>query len=92
METRHTGLNHEEIAQRAYHIWETSGRPAGSELKNWLQAENELVTARSGNARTRQEKPAPSTTAQAAQPEPGKHEPVATTASKRSPRPQLTPG
>ena len=33
---------HDQIAARAYQIWETSGRPAGSELRHWLQAEEEL--------------------------------------------------
>lgn len=35
------------IAGRAYQIWESEGRPAGTELKNWLQAEVELKKARS---------------------------------------------
>src|SRR5579859_1683829 len=47
METRtatKTNLTHDQIAARAYHIWETSGRPAGSEMRHWLQAEEELAT------------------------------------------------
>lgn len=35
-------LNHDEIAARAYQIWEGAGCPAGSEIKHWLQAEEEL--------------------------------------------------
>ena len=35
------------IAGRAYQIWESEGRPAGTELRNWLQAEVELKKARS---------------------------------------------
>ena len=35
------------IAGRAYQIWESEGRPAGTEMKNWLQAEAELKKARS---------------------------------------------
>ncbi len=29
----------EEIARRAYEIWECEGHPEGRELSNWLQAE-----------------------------------------------------
>ena len=32
----------EQIAQRAYAIFEQSGRVAGRDLQNWLQAEREL--------------------------------------------------
>jgi hypothetical protein len=35
---------------RAYLIWEASGRPVGAELTNWLQAEIELATRRTGQA------------------------------------------
>jgi hypothetical protein len=30
------------IAQRAYEIWESRGRPWGTEAENWAQAEREL--------------------------------------------------
>jgi hypothetical protein len=30
------------IARRAYEIWESKGRPAGTEAENWAQAEREL--------------------------------------------------
>jgi len=39
-----TQPKHEEIAARAYQIWEASGRLSGSELKNWLQAERGLTS------------------------------------------------
>jgi hypothetical protein len=35
-------LKHEEIAAKAYQIWEAAGQPQGCELKHWLQAEREL--------------------------------------------------
>lgn len=31
-----------EIRERAYFIWEQTGRPHNAELDNWLQAEAEL--------------------------------------------------
>jgi hypothetical protein len=31
-----------EIAQRAYELWERSGRPEGKADQHWLQAETEL--------------------------------------------------
>ncbi len=33
----------EEIAKRAYHIWESKGRPDGNALDHWLQAEAEVA-------------------------------------------------
>ena len=38
---------HERVQRRAYELWEREGRPAGREHANWLQAENEIATARS---------------------------------------------
>jgi hypothetical protein len=35
-------IRHEDIAVRAYQIWEAAGRPDGCELQHWLQAEKEL--------------------------------------------------
>ena len=35
----------EEIARRAYFIWERQGRPAGREREHWLLAEQELKAA-----------------------------------------------
>ena len=37
-------LSREEIASRAYQIWEACGRPPGRELEHWLQAERELAS------------------------------------------------
>lgn len=46
--TRQPNLKHDEIAARAYRIWETSGHESGCELKHWLQAEEELSAAKAG--------------------------------------------
>jgi hypothetical protein len=34
--------NYNRIAQRAYEIWERTGRPQGKETEHWLQAEAEV--------------------------------------------------
>lgn len=36
---------HESVEQRAYALWEAAGRPEGSALEYWLQAERELGIA-----------------------------------------------
>jgi hypothetical protein len=36
-------MNTEDIARRAYGIWETAGQPQGKALDHWLQAESELA-------------------------------------------------
>src|SRR5215471_20469548 len=41
-------IKHQEIAIRAYQIWEAAGHPAGCELQHWLQAEQELGASRGG--------------------------------------------
>jgi hypothetical protein len=35
-------INNEEIARRAYELWEQGGRPEGKDAENWLRAEAEL--------------------------------------------------
>src|SRR5438552_13551905 len=40
------GPTHEEIAERAYEIFEKSGRKPGHDLENWLAAESQLATNR----------------------------------------------
>ncbi len=43
--------NHSEIANRAYRLWESAGRPHGRDLEFWVQAEGEAHgTASSGTA------------------------------------------
>jgi hypothetical protein len=35
---------HEEIARRAFRLWERRGRVHGYHLEDWITAENELMT------------------------------------------------
>lgn len=39
-------LSHAEIEKRAYEIWCGRGRPSGTELENWLEAERQLGAER----------------------------------------------
>lgn len=41
-----SGEDRDEVARRAYQLWEAGGRPAGRDLEFWLQAEAELHFAR----------------------------------------------
>ena len=59
-ETTHPSLEHpqpndaptaEEVARRAYELYEARGSEPGADLDDWLQAEHELRTAQNGNAR-----------------------------------------
>lgn len=34
--------SHEQIARRAYQIWEANGRPAGTDCEDWFEAEGLL--------------------------------------------------
>jgi hypothetical protein len=46
-QTDQTKQNHptpDQIATRAYEIWEAHGRPQGYDLNHWLQAEAELAS------------------------------------------------
>ena len=38
----HSRPSHEQIALRAYHLWEAHGRPAGTDQDDWFQAERLL--------------------------------------------------
>lgn len=40
-------ITSEEIARRAYFIWEQQGRPAGKEAEHWYQAEQQLKSSHS---------------------------------------------
>ena len=42
--------SNEKIAERAYQIWQASGRPDGKDQEHWFQAEREL-RAQPGRAR-----------------------------------------
>ena len=35
-------LSHEQVALRAYEKWSARGRPTGDDLRDWLEAEQEL--------------------------------------------------
>jgi hypothetical protein len=37
------------IQRRAYELWENEGRPEGSDMRHWLQAEQELSRPSAGN-------------------------------------------
>jgi len=37
---------HEKIAERAYQIWQATGRTDGYDQEHWLQAERELLAGR----------------------------------------------
>lgn len=41
---RNDGPAHEQIAVRAYHLWEVQGRPDGCDKEHWLEAERQLQT------------------------------------------------
>ena len=66
-------MDKQQIAERAYQLWETEGRPFGRDLEHWFQAETELggktknpagqrggrkKAAASGRASTSRKKPA----------------------------------
>ncbi len=33
------GVQHEQVAKLAYELWERNGRPMGTAMRDWLQAE-----------------------------------------------------
>ena len=37
-------ITHEQIAKRAYEIWQQRGYPPGTEQENWLEAERQFAT------------------------------------------------
>lgn len=87
----HKELNHDEIAAKAYQIWEGSGRPSGSDLEHWLQAEKELASARAANGGAGSEKTAPKpATSSGAQQSSSKPPVQASTPSKRNTKQMLT--
>ena len=49
------GPTHEEIAERAYEIFEKSGRKPGRDLENWLAAESQLAASRKQDTSARTE-------------------------------------
>jgi hypothetical protein len=43
--SQQSSINQEQVAQRAYELWEAGGQPVGRDLEYWLQAEAELRSA-----------------------------------------------
>jgi hypothetical protein len=41
---------HDEVATRAYRLWEADGQPLGRDLEYWLQAETEIRAHRTGRS------------------------------------------
>jgi hypothetical protein len=39
-------VSRDEVAQRAYQLWEAAGQPVGRDLEYWLQAESELLSSK----------------------------------------------
>jgi hypothetical protein len=46
-----------EIARRAYHIWESKGRPVDRAVDHWLQAEAEVMAEAASSAAATAAKP-----------------------------------
>jgi hypothetical protein len=46
MNTTETTVSDEEIARRAYEIWESRGRPQGDGSEDWEAARSELIARR----------------------------------------------
>jgi hypothetical protein len=51
-----TGVSHDEIARRAYEIWQSRGCPAGDGSEDWQAAQAELMAARVGRNGSTQER------------------------------------
>jgi hypothetical protein len=45
--------NYDDIAKRAYELWEKAGKPEGQETEHWLQAENEVLQRRESKGAAR---------------------------------------
>jgi len=46
MKTSEYGVSDEEIARRAYEIWEARGKPVGDGSQDWVRAKAELEATR----------------------------------------------
>ena len=46
--------NYDEIAKRAYELWEKAGKPEGRETEHWFQAEQEIAQRESRGTGKRQ--------------------------------------
>jgi hypothetical protein len=76
--------DHQQIAERAYRIWEQQGRPQGLDREHWEQAQRELQ-ADDGSFVSEASQPEPSTLAPAGNTVLSRPQRVASSA-------QLTPG
>ena len=47
---------HDQIAQRAYEIWISKGRPYGQDEQNWIEAEAQLTLGLKGEGKPEDEK------------------------------------
>jgi len=70
-------VSRDEVAQRAYQLWEAAGRPVGRDLEYWLQAESELRASKDRRLTTVSAAPAGPEREIADTPAPAKHEPEA---------------
>ena len=70
-------VGRDEVAQRAYQLWEAAGRPIGRDLEYWLQAESELRASKDRRLTTVSAAPAGPEREIADTPAPAKHEPEA---------------
>ena len=55
-----------EIAECAYRLWESEGRPAGKDVDHWLRAERELTALEASRNVSEVPKPAKATRRKAA--------------------------
>jgi hypothetical protein len=42
--------NYDQIAKRAYELWEQAGKPEGQETQHWVQAEDEIMRRQNSQA------------------------------------------
>lgn len=56
VKTTRTSVSHDEIARRAYEIWQSRGCPPGDGSEDWQAAEAELLAARTDRNGTTQDR------------------------------------
>jgi hypothetical protein len=52
----HPEISHDEIARRAYEIWQSRGCPSGDGAEDWQRAQAELVAGRARRNGTTQDR------------------------------------
>ena len=45
-----SGVDRDEVARRAYKLWQAAGRPVGQDLEFWLEAEGKLRSTKHGRS------------------------------------------